>query len=1090
MDNKIDEDRIKIECTVKKILFFKNNWGIISVTVDKVKEGKLKTDPINTILKGELPTIIEGESYKATCTYTTDAKYGDQYNIEIFTSNVTLDTSDKKGQRKFLESIFTKGQVENMYDALEDPYQAFLNEDTVSLCKIKGCGLRTCPSWISRFKENYHRAVIYAELDDYNLSISIIDKLLERYKTPDLVIEKVKENPYLLVTEVKGIGWSIADRIATAGGMSEYDPKRVSAFISYYLRESGEEGYSWITNDHLMGAILEKFGEDIPDEPITEAMQSLIKQDRIWFSEDKTRIGLKFYYIIERRIAKDLIRLIKSPNKLKYNNWEDAVSRIERLQGWKYTEEQKNGIKLALENNVVFIQGGAGCVDCDTEFFNGTEWKKISEYKLGEKVLQYNLNGTAELVTPIAYIKNECKYLWHFKTKYGLDQCLSDNHNCIMISPKGKIKEEKFYSVKARQNEGRCRDRFITAFNYEGQGIQLSDDLIRIYIACFADGNFSKEATPSAPTYLRARFNLTKPRKIARLAELARKAGLKFHIEKYNKAVQQDSYDCFVYMPERIKEFPEEWYNCNKHQLEVIADEIMLWDGVASENNRYTTVIKKNADFIQFVFTSLGKRTTILTSNRIGTVSNTKNKKYYRKSIEYTVCVAKNALVGFSSSKTTRAYRNTKINQYETKDGYEYCFNVPSHALVLRRNNKIFVTGNCGKSSLVSAVIEVLKGYKFVQCALAGKAASRLMEITGQEGYTIHRLLGYPKGEDSHGKFFYHADNKMEHDIYIVDEVSMIDLDLFSHLIQAIKDGAKLILLGDNGQLESIGSGNIAYDLLHSEEIPSITLTKIHRQAEKSAIITESVKIRNKQQIVSKDWTGHEVRGELQDLDLTCYADQSNTYYRIMEQVQRYWATYHDIKNMQVIVPMKTRGNACTYVLNNAIQELVNPDAKLETTLYIAKGMPYVIRVGDKVINTVNNYKVEPNIFNGNIGIVRNIWTHPDTGEEFMTINFDGIGDVDVLNKFWKDIELAYAITCHKYQGSQSDTVIFGVDYNSYSLLSKELLYTGITRAKNKCYLIAQTSALRYATAKSSIVDKQTHLCEQLHEIAHPKVVF
>lgn len=1086
------EDRIKVECTVKKILFFKNNWGIIACNIDKLIEGELKTDKDHTVMKGEMPTVIEGEQYKATCIFTTDARYGDQYNIEMFASNITLDTADQAGQRKFLESIFTKKQVEAMYEALENPYQAFIDQDTVSLCKIKGCGLKVCPSWLLKFKENYHRAIIYSELNDYNLSTYIIDKLLDRYSTPELVIEKVKNNPYTLVTEVKGIGWGIADKIAMASGMDEYDPNRISAFIIYYLREQGENGYSWITNDHLMGAILEQFGQDIPDPPITEAVQSLIKEDKLWFSDDKQRIGIKWFYTIERKIAENLIRLLKAPNRFKYDHWEEAVARIERLQGWEYTEEQKAGIKLALENNVVLIQGGAGCVDCDTEFFNGTEWKKISEYKLGEKVLQYNLNGTAELVTPIAYIKNECKYLWHFKTKYGLDQCLSDNHNCIMISPKGKIKEEKFYSVKARQNEGRCRDKFITAFNYEGQGIQLSDDLIRIYIACFADGNFSKKATPSTPTYLRARFNLTKPRKIARLAELARKAGLKFHIEKYNKTVQQDSYDCFVYMPERIKEFPEEWYNCNKHQLEVIADEIMLWDGVASENNRYTTVIKKNADFVQFVFTSLGKRATILTSNRIGTVSNTKNKKYYRKSIEYTVCVAKNMLVGFSSSKTTRAYRNTKINQYETKDGYEYCFNVPSHALVLRRNNKIFITGNCGKTSLVSAVIEILKNYDFVQCALSGKAASRLMEITGQEGYTIHRLLEYPKGDDNHGKFFFHEDNKMHHDIYIIDEVSMIDLNLFLHLIQAIEDGAKVIFLGDNGQLEAIGSGNIAFDLLYSDEIPSITLTKIHRQAERSAIITESVMIRNKQQIVKKDWVGHEVRGELQDLDLTCYGDSSNTYYKVMEQVQRYWALNKEVKNLQVLVPMKTKGSACTYILNNAIQELVNPSKKSveETRLFISKDMPYVLRVGDKVINTVNNYKVEPNIFNGNIGIIKSIWTNNETYEDFMTISFEGIGDVDLAYEFWRNIELAYAITVHKYQGSQSDTIIFGLDFNSYTLLSKELLYTGITRAKKKCYLIAQTSALRFGTGKSSVIDKQTHLKEQLYEVAHPKLIF
>lgn len=705
-------ERIKIECTVNRILYFNNNWGIINVTVDKVLEGELKTDPEYTVLKGEMFSVKEGESYKASGEYVEDSKYGPQYAIDILTGNITLDTSDIKGQRKFLESIFTKDQVEAMYNALENPYQAFIDEDSVKLCTIKGCGLKTCPLWISRFKENYHRARIYAELEDYNLSASIIDKLLDKYKTPDLVIEKVHENPYILVTEVKGIGWAIADKIAMAGGMSEYDPKRISAFIMYYLKEEGENGFSWITNDQLMGAILERFGNEIPDQPITDAMRLLIDSERLWFSEDKERIGLKRYYIIEHRIAEDLLRLRNAETKFKYDNWEEAVNRIERLQGWKYTEEQRTGIKLALENNVILIQGCAGS----------------------------------------------------------------------------------------------------------------------------------------------------------------------------------------------------------------------------------------------------------------------------------------------------------------------------------------------GKSSMVWAVLEVLKAYNFVQCALSGKAASRLMEVTGEEGYTIHRLLGYPLGDAEHGGFAFHAECPLGYDIYIVDEVSMIDLNLFAHLIEAIPSGSKLIMLGDNGQLEAIGSGNIAYDLLNSEEIKSVTLTKIHRQAEKSAIITESVKIRNKTQIIEKDWVGHEVRGELQDLDITCFSDQSNTYYKVMTQVQRCWAETHNIKKIQVIVPMKFKGGACTYLLNNAIQELVNPNSKQETQLYATKGMPYVLRVGDKVINTVNNYKTNPNIFNGNIGIIKAFWCNEDTNEENMIIDFDGIGDVFVPKAFWRNIELAYAITCHKCV--TGDTYI----YTTNGIKQIYELYNGAAEGEAKAY--------------------------------------
>lgn len=141
-------------------------------------------------------------------------------------------------------------------------------------------------------------------------------------------------------------------------------------------------------------------------------------------------------------------------------------------------------------------------------------------------------------------------------------------------------------------------------------------------------------------------------------------------------------------------------------------------------------------------------------------------------------------------------------------------------------------------------MLSVLKNYSFAQCALAGRAAARLSEVTGQEGFTIHRLLGFPLGEDENGKFIFYEGNYLPKDIIIVDEISMVDADLFYHLISAIKPGSKLIMLGDVGQLECIGAGNIAHDLIVSPSITSIVLDKIHRQAEESAIITDSLLVR------------------------------------------------------------------------------------------------------------------------------------------------------------------------------------------------------------------------------------------------------
>lgn len=753
------DDKIKIIGNVERIRYFKNSWGIISCYIESVEEGKW--DEPYIICKGEMAEPILGQSYKITGNMVHDAKYGDQLDIINMRSVVDFDESNDRGKRQFLSSIFTPLQVQNMYEALSDPYTALKNNDSKELIKVKGCGLDTATRWILKFNLNVSMAKIFTELEDYNLTNNMIQKLMDTYGSPELVIEKVKKNPYILVTEVNGIGWAKADNIAMSGGLDKYSPERISSFILFYLKDKAENGCSWITTDELLGAILDTLGEDIPDERITEAIRFI--ENKLWYNEDKDKIGLAKYYNLENNIAKELLRLQNEDNRFKYDNWSDEIKRLENKQGWEFTSEQKLGIQTVLDNNVVIIHG-----------YSGT-----------------------------------------------------------------------------------------------------------------------------------------------------------------------------------------------------------------------------------------------------------------------------------------------------------------------------------GKTSLVSAMLAVLKKYSFVQTALAGRAASRLSEVTGKEGYTIHRLLGYPKGEKEFGGFEYHRFNQLGYDIYIVDEISMIGLSLFYALIQAIPTGSKLIMLGDIGQLESIGSGNIAHDLIQSPEIPTVELTQIHRQAAKSAIIAESIKLRHGQQIIEKDWVGEETRGELQDLTLDVFSDSSNTFYRIM----RKWSIEMNKDNfspmnVQVIVPVKNRGDACTYKLNNAIQELVNPPTnkkkQIELTSY---KQTYVIREGDKVINTANNYKVTPNIYNGNLGTVLSITNDTDElsdtyGELIMVIDFIGIGKVTLSKDYFKGIELGYAITCHKFQGSEANVIIYGIDFNSYSLLTREQIYTGITRAKKHAYFIAQNSALRYATSQEGVSQKKTHLVQCLDEVAHPKLTF
>ena len=437
------------------------------------------------------------------------------------------------------------------------------------------------------------------------------------------------------------------------------------------------------------------------------------------------------------------------------------------------------------------------------------------------------------------------------------------------------------------------------------------------------------------------------------------------------------------------------------------------------------------------------------------------------------------------------------INEAEDALGIEYTEEQRDAIKKVCSNNIAIVTGlgGCGKSTVVAGVLKVLRGKSFAQTALSGRAAARMQEITGQDGKTIHRLLGY---DIENGGFIHNKDNPLEEDIIILDETSMVGAQLFYDLIQAIETGKRFIMIGDDGQLESIGMCNIFKDMLASKVVPVARLTKIHRQAAKSAIITESIKVRNATQLVPYGWAGSEIRGELRDLELDIYKDASESFNHIINQYRTlYNKVGNDSAKIQIVLPQKLRGSICTYEVNNAIQEIVNPSrgqAEAKVTIYgDGKDRVYTLREGDQVIINKNNYEFHTYnlktkkkeekcpVFNGNRGIIRKI------ENSFILVDFDQWGTIFIPhyfggNNIWATLELAYALSCHKLQGSEAPYVIVGMDNSAYLMLTREWLYTAITRAKKYCVICAETHALDRAVKTSRVPYKRTFLKEFLRK--------
>ena len=431
----------------------------------------------------------------------------------------------------------------------------------------------------------------------------------------------------------------------------------------------------------------------------------------------------------------------------------------------------------------------------------------------------------------------------------------------------------------------------------------------------------------------------------------------------------------------------------------------------------------------------------------------------------------------------------TIIQRVEKKQGFTFTDEQKAAIKLSLDNHVMALTGlaGAGKTSTANGICSLYDNYNILACALSGKASVRITEATGLPASTIHRALGYQNGQ-----FMFNKDNKLAVDIVLIDEATMINGTLFLSLLEAIPTGAKVIIMGDVQQLTPIGNCQVFADILDSNVLPVVKLTKPHRQALMSGIIPTSIKVANQEQIFGNSFEGNEILGELKDMELDITSSKESMSDTIINHFQTEMAKYNDIMEVQVCVPMRLKGELSCYNLNTKIQNIYNPkfnDSKEIEILLEKKNedtKKYLIRVGDKVLNTKNNYKctnVEGDttpVFNGNIGIVKEI---EDNG--YCTIDFVGIGEVVFSKTDSKNLELAYACTVHKMQGSGFTSTIVGMDTGSFIMNNSELLYTAITRAKKYCVLVGNNYAISKAIQTKEVKTKQTFLRDMLLENAY-----
>ena len=389
-------------------------------------------------------------------------------------------------------------------------------------------------------------------------------------------------------------------------------------------------------------------------------------------------------------------------------------------------------------------------------------------------------------------------------------------------------------------------------------------------------------------------------------------------------------------------------------------------------------------------------------------------------------------------------------------------------------HNVSFLTApaGAGKSVLSRAVLDI---YREIDCAIAAaslsaKAAQRIIEATGYHAKTIHRLLGV---NPRTGGFVHNAQNPLTDDVIFIDEASMLDDELMADLVCAVNVGARIVFVGDRAQLPPIGAGCPFSDLMDIGDFATYTLTTVHRQAAKSGILSDANCIRQGKLPFSQI-DPRTVRGELRDM-IYLFRDnrelmQQIAVDRFIEAVER-----NGLDNVVLIVPRKSNCANSTAALNAAILDRLLPDRRYEVE---HKGQTF--RKGARVIQITNDY--ERGVVNGKMGIVTWVAPNAKSDEACLKVNFS-LGNetklVDYTRGDLSDLQLAYALTVHKTQGSQWDDVVCVIDVSHFALLSRELLYTGITRAKKRCMLIAEPNAFERCV-RTQKARRKTWLSEKL----------
>lgn len=428
-----------------------------------------------------------------------------------------------------------------------------------------------------------------------------------------------------------------------------------------------------------------------------------------------------------------------------------------------------------------------------------------------------------------------------------------------------------------------------------------------------------------------------------------------------------------------------------------------------------------------------------------------------------------------------------EIKKFEERNKISFADSQKEAIIGAFENGIEIITGGpgTGKTTIIKCIIDIFEkcGLKVVLGAPTGRAAKRMTESTGREAKTIHRLLEMGVDDDTDSVFSKNESSNLEADVVIIDEASMIDVMLMNTLLKSIKVGTRLIIVGDVDQLPSVGPGNVLSDLIESNFTKVVRLKEIFRQGKESMIVVNAHRInQGLMPFLNEQGKDFYFLNE-SDIDIMV-----NTIIELIsKRLPKFNSSWSSIKKIQILAPMK-KGALGVTNLNQKLQEMLNPksDNKKEKIL-----KETIFRVGDKVMQTKNNYTLKwtringsgenggVGVFNGDMGFIKNI----DEENRVLTVVLDDEKEVKYDFLYLDELDLAYAITIHKSQGSEFPVVIMPSYMGSPFLMNRNLLYTGITRAKEMVVVVGMPKALKYMVDNTKSNERYSSLKWRIKDI-------